>query len=150
MGDKVKVSARVKLPKDSDDTLVQRELLVGAMYIGGTDAHRGDVVELTEAQAQRHDALGNTAEVGTLERLAEERRKADEEAAERAEEQQQLDDEEAHRRIRHAENRLNDNVDDDGDVVKGEKADSSSDDDAKTSPSVASNDGPRTTRRTRG
>lgn len=143
MGDKVKVAARVKLAKDSEETLVQRELLVGAMYISGTDVHRGDVVELTEAQAERHDALGNTAEVGTLEKLAEEQRKAEEEAAERAEEQQRLDDEEAHRRVRHAENRLNDNVDDDGDVVKGEASE-----DDKTSPSVASNDGPR--RRTRG
>lgn len=140
MADKVKVKARTKLAKDSEESLVQRELLADGMHLSGTDVRKGEVVEITEGQAARLDEAGSTAEVGTLQRLADERRKADEEAAKREAEQVRLDDEEAARRVRHAENRVN-----------GEDDESSDDSEPKSAgtPSVASNDGPRTARRSR-
>lgn len=141
MADKVTVKARTTLDKDSDVSLVQRELLADGMHLSGTDVRKGDVVEITEAQAARLDEAGATAEVGTLERLERERVEAEEAAAARAEEDQQLADEEAHRRVRHAANRVDGKDDDEASAEASEKP--------AGTPSVASNDGPRATRRSR-
>lgn len=77
---KVKASA---VPVDGAK-LVRRELLAGGMKLSGTSCRRGDVIELTEEQAERHDALGSTGALGTLARLEKEAAAA-REAAEAAE-----------------------------------------------------------------
>ena len=81
--------------------MVKRELLATGMYLGGTDKRRGDVIELTEEQAENLDKLGLTAEEGHLEKLEEERQESERQRAEREEEQRRLDDEEANRRQAH-------------------------------------------------
>ena len=84
----------------ADDTpkLVEKELLAGSMYLGGTDRYRGDVVELTEEQAERLTEQGMVAEVGTLDKLRKERAEAEEAAREREAEQVRLRDDEARER----------------------------------------------------
>jgi hypothetical protein len=111
------------MAEKDDEKTVTREVLVSGMYVAGTDYHRGDEVELTEAQAERSDAKGHTAEVGHLEKLAEAQRKLDEAARERAIEAERVADEEAQQREALARDQL--------------------DPDAKSEPNVASTDGPR-------
>lgn len=83
--------------KDEPKT-VERELLASATYLDGQDHYRGAVIKLTEEQAARLDDLGHTAEVGTLEKLEDAKRKAAADEAERAAEAERLADEDAHRR----------------------------------------------------
>lgn len=140
MGDKVKVVARATLPEDSDEKLVQRELQSDGMRLADTKVRRGDVIEIAASKAEEFDALGATAEVGTiarLEREAAERIEAEEKAAR---EQDEADDAEAARRVAEAEARHS------GDPDKAAEADAGKAE--GTTPDAASGDGPR--RRTRG
>jgi hypothetical protein len=155
--DKVKVKASVRKDDDGDVELVQRELLSTGMRLANTKVRRGDVIEITAERAEELDAIGATAEVGTLERIARERAEAEEAAAEREREQQELDDEEAARRLAHAEDRLSASgadPDEGGESgtteTAGErkaKAEAGEAGSAKSTPSVAASDGPRTSRR---
>ncbi len=76
-----------------EESLVERELLTGAMYHRGIDYYRGDKIELTEAHATELEELDPpaVAEVGTLAKIAKEQAKAEADIAERNEERARLD-----------------------------------------------------------
>lgn len=92
----------------ADEKLVTRELFVDHMYLGGTDRHRGDEVELTEKQVEQLEGVDPPAvgEVGTLTKIAEEQAKADADAIDRDEERRRLDAEDVRARQTREQDRL--------------------------------------------
>jgi len=88
----------------ADETLVEREMLTNT-FVNGTDYRRGDVVQLTEAQAKAWENLNPPAcaEVGHLDKLAEERREYEEELREREARFREHESEQARIRGLHAQ-----------------------------------------------
>lgn len=67
----------------ADEKLVEREMLTNS-FVNGTDVTVGDVVQITESQANAWENLDRPAcaEVGYLDKLAEQRAKAEQIRAE--------------------------------------------------------------------
>lgn len=88
----------------ADEKLVKREMLT-ASFLNGTDVKRGDVVELTEAQAKAWEDADPpaVAEVGYLANQEKERQQAEQAAVEAAEQARQAEADQARLRGLHAQ-----------------------------------------------
>jgi len=128
----------------ADEKTVEREMLTNS-YVNGAVVKRGDVVQLTEAQAKAWEDLDRPAcaEVGYLDKLAEEHAKANEIRAEAEQRAHEAVQEAARVRRQHDLDRSADTSDDD-------KSDSGSnddgDDDKSTRTATSSQSGPKVTR----